>query len=156
MLAGDGFCHHFERIRFKAVERGKISIGIGPYYTQIIPLAINNVFQKVNCDSMIPKYVIGHFREQKRARSIVERSFGQVKRRFAVLHGELRSHPDKACKAIVAGFALHNMAKAMNMPELPASGRVLKIQYLIYILEICQHLPVIVGRYMHDQRNIRR
>ena len=29
-------------------------------------------------------------RAQKKARSIIERAFGQLKRRFACLHGELR------------------------------------------------------------------
>ena len=57
-------------------------------------------------------------REQKRARCIVERSFGQVKRRFACLHGEVRLSPAKTCKVIFASFCLHNLAKEFNMPEL--------------------------------------
>ena len=57
-------------------------------------------------------------REQKRARCLVERSFGQLKRRWACLHGELRVTPGKACKVIVACFALHNVAKEFNMPDL--------------------------------------
>ena len=53
-------------------------------------------------------------REQKRARCLVERSFGQLKRRWACLHGELLVTPGKACKVIVACCALHNVAKSLT------------------------------------------
>ena len=57
-------------------------------------------------------------REQKRARSLIERSFGQLKRRWCCLHGELRLSPEKACKVIASCCALHNLAKDLNMPEI--------------------------------------
>ena len=56
-------------------------------------------------------------REQKRARCIIERAFGQLKRRWGCLHGEIRFTPEKACKVIIAACALHNLAKDLNMPE---------------------------------------
>ena len=43
-------------------------------------------------------------------RSVVERSFGVLKKRFGVLHCEIRLCPKKACKVIGACFILHNMA----------------------------------------------
>ena len=56
-------------------------------------------------------------REQKRARSIIERAFGQLKRRWGCLHGEIRLAPEKACKVIIAACALHNLAKDFNMAD---------------------------------------
>ena len=57
-------------------------------------------------------------REHKRACCIIERAFDQLKRRWGCLNGELRFAPEKACKVIFSAFALHNVAKEMNMPEI--------------------------------------
>lgn len=43
-------------------------------------------------------------------RCIIERSFGVLKKRFGVLHCEIRLNPRKVCKVIGACFILHNMA----------------------------------------------
>ncbi|XP_056003022.1 putative nuclease HARBI1 [Ostrea edulis] len=43
-------------------------------------------------------------------RAVIERSFGWLKRRFMVLHGEIRCKPDRAAKIIVACAVLHNIA----------------------------------------------
>ena len=69
-------------------------------------------------------------REQKRARCLVERSFGQLKRMWGCLHGHLRLAPEKACKVIVSCCALHNIAKDMNMPEIndEVAGRRVLVQ----------------------------
>jgi nuclease HARBI1 len=45
------------------------------------------------------------------ARVIIECTFGQVKRKFFCLHGELRVKPQYACRITVACMALHNFAK---------------------------------------------
>ena len=55
---------------------------------------------------------------QKSARCHIERAFGQVKRRWASIHGEVRLSPEKACKLIFASFALHNLAKFLNEEEI--------------------------------------
>ncbi|XP_052815415.1 putative nuclease HARBI1 isoform X1 [Mya arenaria] len=51
-----------------------------------------------------------------RTRACIERAFGRLKRRFHVLHSEIRLRPEKACKVAVACVILHNIAVDMNMP----------------------------------------
>ncbi|XP_052691859.1 putative nuclease HARBI1 [Crassostrea angulata] len=58
-------------------------------------------------------YFIGLIRKQE---AIVERGIGQLKRRFHVLHGEIRLSPDKACQVIVACCILHNICKDRQIP----------------------------------------
>ncbi|XP_033763297.1 putative nuclease HARBI1 [Pecten maximus] len=53
----------------------------------------------------------------KTTRCIVERAIGQWKRRFHVLHGEVRLRPERASKVITACGILHNIAKLLNMPQ---------------------------------------
>ncbi|XP_071110025.1 putative nuclease HARBI1 [Haliotis cracherodii] len=55
-------------------------------------------------------------RAHKRTRSVVERGIGQLKRRFHVLHGEIRLSPIKACKIITCCGILHNICKIRNIP----------------------------------------
>lgn len=55
---------------------------------------------------------------------MVERGIGQWKRRFYVLHGEVRLEPAKACKIIIACAALHNIANILRMPEFDDEGHV--------------------------------
>ena len=45
-----------------------------------------------------------------KTRCIVERTFGRWKRRFHVLHSEIRLEPSKVCKVIIACGVLHNFA----------------------------------------------
>ncbi|XP_052085077.1 putative nuclease HARBI1 [Mytilus californianus] len=45
-----------------------------------------------------------------KTRAIVERCFGWWKRRFNILHGEIRTKPEKAVKIITACAVLHNIA----------------------------------------------
>ncbi|XP_061184381.1 putative nuclease HARBI1 [Saccostrea echinata] len=52
----------------------------------------------------------------KRTRSIVERGIGQLKRRFHVLHGEIRLSPQKACQVVIACAVLHNICKDRQIP----------------------------------------
>ncbi|XP_046558161.1 putative nuclease HARBI1 isoform X2 [Haliotis rubra] len=61
-------------------------------------------------------------RSHKRTRSSVERAIGQFKRRFPVLHGEIRLKPEKACKVIIAYAVLHNICKDRNIPIPPTDG----------------------------------
>ncbi|XP_052275472.1 putative nuclease HARBI1 [Dreissena polymorpha] len=51
----------------------------------------------------------------KRTRSVVERGIGQLKRRWGVLHGEIRMQPLKACKIILCCGVLHNICKTRNI-----------------------------------------
>jgi hypothetical protein len=45
----------------------------------------------------------------------VERGIGQLKRRFHVLHGEIRLSPEKSCKVIIACCVLHNICKSKQI-----------------------------------------
>ncbi|KAL7382359.1 hypothetical protein ABVT39_021094 [Epinephelus coioides] len=64
-----------------------------------------------------PRMLTAH----KRTRAVVERGIGQMKRRFHVLHGEVRLTPDKVCKVIMACAILHNICKARQIAE-PLQG----------------------------------
>ena len=46
----------------------------------------------------------------------MERGIGQLKRRFHVLHSEVRLSPEKTCKMINVCAVLHNICKARNIP----------------------------------------
>ncbi|XP_030834470.1 putative nuclease HARBI1, partial [Strongylocentrotus purpuratus] len=61
--------------------------------------------------------LILYYRAHKHTRCLVERSIGQLKRRFHCLHGELRVSPLKASRIIASCCVLHNIAKRMNMPD---------------------------------------
>lgn len=56
---------------------------------------------------------------QSKARSVIERTFGRFKRRFAMMHQEIRVSPDRACKLIAAAMILYNIAIEINdeMPD---------------------------------------
>ena len=61
-----------------------------------------------------------YFRAHKKTRSVVERGIGQLKRRFRVLHGEIRvTPPAKVCKIIEVCAMLHNICKERNI-QMPA------------------------------------
>ena len=45
----------------------------------------------------------------------MERGIGQLKRRFHVLHSEVRLEPQKTCKVILACAVLHNICKLRNI-----------------------------------------
>ena len=49
-------------------------------------------------------------------RSIIERSFGILKRRFHILHSEVRMTPERVCTITVACCVLHNIAIDNNEP----------------------------------------
>ena len=53
---------------------------------------------------------------QTKTRVIVEQSFGRWKRRFHVLHSEIRMTPERACSVIGACAVLHNIAVLLNEP----------------------------------------
>ncbi|XP_056004148.1 putative nuclease HARBI1 [Ostrea edulis] len=55
-------------------------------------------------------------RSHKCTRTLVERTIGHLKRRFHVLHGEIRQHPQRASNVIIACGVLHNIAKMFNLP----------------------------------------
>ncbi|KAK3886538.1 hypothetical protein Pcinc_009319 [Petrolisthes cinctipes] len=55
-------------------------------------------------------------RAHKITRSVVERGIGQLKRRFHVLHGEIRVQPpSKVCQIIKVCAMLHNICKDRNI-----------------------------------------
>lgn len=62
-------------------------------------------------------------KEHSKERVIIERCFGQVKRRFLILHGRVRLRLSKVPSVIVACFVLHNVAKYLDdrddFPDLP-------------------------------------
>ena len=53
---------------------------------------------------------------QTSTRSVVERTFGIMKRRFPGLHSGLRYQPDRAARYIMACAVLHNMAVQLREP----------------------------------------
>ncbi|KAH3886168.1 hypothetical protein DPMN_010169 [Dreissena polymorpha] len=55
-------------------------------------------------------------RAHKITRANIERGIGQLKRRFGILHGEIRMKPEKACRVITACAVLHNICKRQNIP----------------------------------------
>lgn len=55
-------------------------------------------------------------RAQKVTRSSVERAFGILKRRFHLLHSEIRMSPERVCTLVAACCILHNIAIENNEP----------------------------------------
>jgi hypothetical protein len=55
-------------------------------------------------------------RAHRKTRVIIEQTFGRWKRRFHLLHSEVRMHPEKVCQLIGACAILHNIAIAFNEP----------------------------------------
>lgn len=51
-----------------------------------------------------------------RERVIIERCFGQLKRRFPMLNYTIRLKTDRICRYSMCGFILHNCAKFLNDP----------------------------------------
>lgn len=59
-------------------------------------------------------------RAHKQTRVKIEHAFGVLKRRFHILHGEVRMQPDRVCKIITACAVLNNIAIDRNEREPPA------------------------------------
>ena len=53
----------------------------------------------------------------KVTRCIIEGAFGVLKRRFHVLHSEVRMAPDRVCTIVVACCILHNIAVILGEPD---------------------------------------
>ena len=51
-----------------------------------------------------------------KTRVVIEQTFGRLKRRFLVLHSEIRMAPEKVCLIIGACAMLHNIAVLLNEP----------------------------------------
>ncbi|XP_033731089.1 putative nuclease HARBI1 [Pecten maximus] len=51
-----------------------------------------------------------------RTRSVIERTFGRWKRRFHILHSEIRMQPERVVTLIMACAVLHNIAMSMREP----------------------------------------
>ncbi|KAA0725346.1 putative nuclease HARBI1 [Triplophysa tibetana] len=60
---------------------------------------------------------LNYNRAHKTTRAVVERGVGQLKRRFHVLHGEVRLRPEKVSKVIIACAILHNICKVRQIAE---------------------------------------
>ena len=82
----------------------------------------------------ISKTLFHMFREHKRVRSTVERTIGQLKRRWACLHGELRLSPAKASQVITACCVLYNLSKDFPPAEEVFEG---KIVYVHIMHSVC-------------------
>lgn len=50
-------------------------------------------------------------------RVIIERCFGQLKRRFPILHDTVRLKTDRICQYVMSAFILHNCSKFLNDPN---------------------------------------
>jgi hypothetical protein len=53
----------------------------------------------------------------KKTRNVVERAFGQLKKRFHCLGSIVRVRLDRTCSVIIACFILHNLAKRLHDPD---------------------------------------
>ena len=56
-------------------------------------------------------------RSIKKTRVLIEQVFGRWKRRFHLLHSEIRMEPEKVCLLIGACAVLQNIAMMFNEPE---------------------------------------
>ncbi|XP_061193223.1 putative nuclease HARBI1 [Saccostrea echinata] len=56
-------------------------------------------------------------RAHGRTRSQIERAFGRLKRKFHVLHSEVRMKPHRVCKIVIACAVLHNISLTLGEPE---------------------------------------
>ena len=56
--------------------------------------------------------------ELRKTRVLIEQVFGRWKRRFHLLHGEIRMKPEKVCLLIGACAVLHNIAIMFNEPDI--------------------------------------
>ena len=74
-----------------------------PYLMTPYPNPISNAQRRFN-------------RAQKSTRSSIERAFGILKRRFHLLHSEIRMSPERVCTLIAACCVLHNIAIDSNEP----------------------------------------
>ncbi|MCL4152130.1 UNVERIFIED_CONTAM: hypothetical protein GTU68_046450 [Idotea baltica] len=52
-----------------------------------------------------------------RTRVLIENTFGRLKRRFGILHSEVRMKPEKVCKVIAVCAILHNIAIDRRYPD---------------------------------------
>ena len=53
-----------------------------------------------------------------KTRVLIEQAFGRLKRRWGILHQEIRMDTRKVPKLVVACLILHNIAIDMNMPDI--------------------------------------
>ncbi|KAL1251079.1 hypothetical protein QQF64_018875 [Cirrhinus molitorella] len=66
---------------------------------------------------------LNYNRAHKITRAIDERVIGQLKRRFHVLHGEVRLAPGKVCRVITACAVLHNICKERQIADPPSCNQ---------------------------------
>ncbi len=59
---------------------------------------------------------------QKVTRCVIERTFGRWKRKFVMLHNEIRMDPRRVCKIVGACAVLHNIAVDKNEIDDPPDG----------------------------------
>lgn len=101
-------------------------------------------------------------RAHKKTRSVVERGIGQLKRRFHVLHGEIRLEPPlKVCKVVEVCALLHNICKNMNIQMPPEDHDAAAGEYEIEVDDVAPDgdanlpLPHVPGRQLHEGRQYR-
>ncbi|CAG2192421.1 HARBI1 [Mytilus edulis] len=76
-------------------------------------------------------------------RSVIERTFGILKRRFHVLHSEVRMKPEKVCRIFGACAVLHNIALSRNEPLVNDDGAGVRLDQPV---QVPAFLGVQVGR----------
>ncbi|CAC5381344.1 HARBI1 [Mytilus coruscus] len=79
-------------------------------------------------------------------RSVIERTFGILKRRFHVLHSEVRMKPEKVCRIFGACAVLHNIALSRNESLVNDDGACVRLDQPV-------QAPAFVG--VQDGRNTR-
>ncbi|XP_046650872.1 putative nuclease HARBI1 [Daphnia pulicaria] len=76
----------------------------------------NTTFLLTPYSNPIQPYEVRFNRSHKSTRCTIERAFGVLKKRFNLLHGEIRMSPTKASWITVACCVLHNIAIDRKMP----------------------------------------
>jgi hypothetical protein len=99
-------CNHFEN-NHRNLEDG-ILLGDSGYALK--PYLMTPYYNPVTANQR------AYNRAHRKTRVIVEQTFGRWKRRFHLLHSEIRMQPEKVCQLIGACAILHNIAIAFNEP----------------------------------------
>ncbi|VDI26889.1 Hypothetical predicted protein [Mytilus galloprovincialis] len=76
----------------------------------------SHIFNTSNLCQYLETNNRGFNRAHSSTRSIIERAFDILKRRFHVLHSEVRMKPEKVCRVFGACAVLHNIALTRNEP----------------------------------------
>lgn len=106
----------------QALKRAFMHIAGFPGIVGIIHSHYLTIWRWTCFSQVILVLILWTYRAHKKTQSMAARGIGQLKRRFHVLHGEVRLTPAKVCQVITACAILHNICKARQISEPPENG----------------------------------